>query len=236
MTQCAHGRIAVNHRYQAPPPHLPTPPPYTHLKNISLSCNQASNSSTSYLSFVGPPVAINVTVALYVDSWRRLYMKMSPHMSFTSPKVCTAMKPQFNFIYNSSEVSPICSMTTPCQLLTETLQKLHSPFSMKMPPENIAIFNHNATVAPSAEPPRIPSDTPAALNVTDRYEDPWTVVMVHTEATKFNMLSISRHHRPGHWMAPLLHQRRSRCHHLSLLHYRRPEHQAPWMCTSLKQN
>ena len=90
---------------------------------------------------------------------------------------------------------------------------------MKMPPENIAIFNHNATVAPSAEPPRIPSDTPAALNDTVKYEDPWEVALVPAEATKFNMLSISRHHQPGHWMAPLLHQRRSRSggHQLPLL-------------------
>ena len=165
-------------------------------------------------------------------------MKMSPHMSFTSPKVCTAMKPQFNFIYNSSEVSPICSMTTPCQLLTETLQKLHSPFSMKMPPENIAIFNHNATVAPSAEPPRITSPVlSAALNDTVKYEDPWEVALVPAEATKFNMLSISRHHQPGHWKVP---------HCIdddlvvttcpALLHCRRPGHHRTWMCTSLKQN
>ena len=153
-------------------------------------------------------------------------------MSFTSPKVCTAIKPQFNFIYNSlsslsSIVSPISSMIAPCQLLTENL---HSPFIMKMPPENIAILNHNATVAPSAEPPRITSPVHiAALTVTDRYEDPWTVVMVHTEAIKFNMLSISRHHRPGHWMAPSLHQRRPRSGgpHLHLLHRRSPGHQAP---------
>ena len=131
-------------------------------------------------------------------------MMLSPRMSFTSPKVCTATKPQFNFIYNSlSVVSPICSMTSPCQLFTETLQKLHSPFSMKMPPENIDILNllmnkimKNATVAPSAEPPRITSKASVVA------EDSWTVAMVHAEAIKFNMLSISRHHRPGHWKVP----------------------------------
>ena len=162
-------------------------------------------------------------------------MKMQTRMSFTSPKGCNAIKPQFNFIYNSlsslsSIVSPISSMIAPCQLLTENL---HSPFIMKMPPENIAIFNHNATVAPSAEPPRIPSDTPAALNDTVKYEDPWEVALVPAEATKFNMLSISRHHQPGHWMAPLLHQRRPRPggHHLSFLHCRSPGHQVPWMCS-----
>ena len=130
----------------------------------------------------------------------------------------------------------ISSMTTPCQLLTENL---HSPFIMKMPPENIAILNHNATVAPSAEPPRITSPVHiAALTVTDKYEDPWTVVMVHTEATKFNMLSISRHHQPGHWMAPLLHQRRPRPggHYLSFLHCRSPGHQVPSMCFLVNQS
>ena len=166
-------------------------------------------------------------------------MKMQTRMSFTSPKGCTAIKPLFNFIYNSlsslsSIVSPISSMIAPCQLLTENL---HSPFIMKMPPENIAIFNHNATVAPSAEPPRIPSDTPAALNDTVKYEDPWEVALVPAEATKFNMLSISRHHQPGHWKVP---------HCIdddlvvttcpALLHCRRPGHHRTWMCTSLKQN
>ena len=111
-----------------------------------------------------------------------------------------------------------------------------------MPPENIDILNQlkiyfvpidqimkNATVAPSAEPPRIPSDTPAALNDTVKYEDPWEVALVPAEATKFNMLSISRHHQPGHWMAPSLHQRRPRSGgpHLHLLHRRSPGHQAP---------
>ena len=173
-------------------------------------------------------------------------------MSFTSPKGCNAIKPQFNFIYNlsnlSSIVSPISSMIAPCQLLTENL---HSPFIMKMPPENIAIFNHNATVAPSAEPPRITSPVlSAALNDTVKYEDPWEVALVPAEATKFNMLSISRHHQPGHWMAPSLHQRRPRSggphlpccivdhlvtKHLTLLHCRRPGHHQTWMCSSLKQ-
>ena len=180
-------------------------------------------------------------------------MKMQTRMSFTSPKGCTAIKPLFNFIYNSlsslsSIVSPISSMIAPCQLLTENL---HSPFIMKMPPENIDILNQlkiyfvpidqimkNITVAPSAEPPRIPSDTPAALNDTVKYEDPWEVALVPAEATKFNMLSISRLHRPGHWMAPLLYCTND---DLDLVVtncpcYRRPGHQSPSMCSSLKQN
>ena len=120
---------------------------------------------------------------------------------------------------------------------------------MKMPPENIDILNQlkiyfvpidqimkNATVAPSAEPPRIPSDTPAALNDTVKYEDPWEVALVPAEATKFNILSISRHHQPGHWKVP---------HCIdddlvvttcpALLHCRRPGHHQTWMCSSLKQ-
>ena len=142
-------------------------------------------------------------------------------------------------------------MISPRQLSTETLQKLHSPFSMKMPPEDIDILNqlkiylvpidqimNNITVAPSAEPPRIPSDTPAALNDTVKYEDPWEVALVPAEATKFNMLSISRHHQPGHWMAPLLHQRRPRPggHYLSFLHCRSPGHQVPSMCFLVNQS
>ena len=149
----------------------PTPPTTHALNNIMLYCHQASNSSTSDISFVAISVpaawvhhADSLTATLQL---RSIYMKMSPHVSFISPKVCTAIKPQFNFIYNalsplSSVVSPICSMTSPCQLFTETLQKLHSPITMKMPPENIDILNllmneimKNATVAPSAEPPRI---------------------------------------------------------------------------------
>ena len=99
----------------------PTPPTTHALNNIMLYCHQASNSSTSDISCVAISVpaawvhhADSLTATLQL---RSINMKMSPHVSFISPKVCTAIKPQFNFIYNalsplSSVVSPICSRTS----------------------------------------------------------------------------------------------------------------------------